>query len=61
VAMIRSQLVNQGKQFLEMQQHGLPEDLRQYLAMVGFKAIVDFHGDLKQLNQPNAAQEGDED
>lgn len=61
VAMIRSQLVNQEKQFLEMQQHGLPEDVRQYLAMAGFKAVVDFHGDLKQLNQPGVTQEGDED
>lgn len=61
IAMIRSQLANQEKNFLEMQQHGLPEDVRQYLAMAGFKAIVDFHGELKQLNQPSVTQEGDED
>lgn len=61
VAMIRSQLVNQEKQFLEMQQHGLPEDVRQYLAMTGFKAVVDFHGDLKQLYQPTITQEGDDE
>ncbi len=61
VAMIRSQLVNQEKQFIEMQLHGLPEDVRQYLAMTGFKAVVDFHGDLKQLHQPTVTQEGDEE
>lgn len=60
IAMIRNQLVNQEKQFLDMQQHGLPEDLRQYLAMVGFKAVVDIHGDLLHLQQPNLAQEDDD-
>ncbi|MEA4812512.1 MAG: hypothetical protein VB108_08085 [Anaerolineaceae bacterium] len=60
IAVIRSQLCNQEKQFADMQNQGLPEDLRSYLGMVGFKAVVDFHGELKQLNQPSISEEGED-
>jgi len=61
IAVIRSQLNNQDKQFEEMQQKGLPEDVKQYLGMAGFKAVVDFRGELKELLQPTVSDPGDEE
>jgi hypothetical protein len=59
VAVIRSQFKNRNKQFEELRKVGLPLDAREYLGMMGFKIIVDHHGDVVEFNQPGILDPGD--
>jgi hypothetical protein len=61
VAAIQQQLKNMDKQFDQLLQVGLPEDMRAYLGMMGFKIIINVHGEVLKVEQPGAASdEGDE-
>jgi hypothetical protein len=61
VAAIQQQLKNMDKQFDQLMQVGLPEDMRAYLGMMGFKIIINLHGDVLRVEQPGVAtDEGDE-
>ncbi len=60
-AMLESQLKNIDKQFDMLIQTGMPEDTRLYLGMVGFKVVIDVHGEVLRVEQPSAPDnEGDE-
>ena len=59
-AIIKNQLENLDDQFDHLMQHGIPEDGRTYLGMLGFKVIVDFHGDVIRVEQPAAPMNEDE-
>jgi hypothetical protein len=60
-AAIQQQLKNIDKQFDQLLQIGLPEDMRAYLGMMGFKIIINVHGEVLRVEQPGAiADEGDE-
>jgi hypothetical protein len=39
--------------------HQLPADVRQWLQMVGFRVVIDRHGDIVQVDMPEA--QADED
>ena len=54
-AAIEQQLKNIDKQFDQLLQMGLPEDMRAYLGMMGFKIIINVHGDVVRVEQPGAA------
>jgi hypothetical protein len=58
-AAIDSTLQNLDKQIDLMMEHGMPEDVRMYLGMMGFRAIVNVHGEVVDLNLP--AQEAPEE
>ena len=61
VAAIQQQLKNMDKQFDQLLQVGLPEDMRAYLGMMGFKIIINVHGEVLKVEQPGAiTDEGDE-
>ena len=61
VAAIQQQLKNMDKQFDQLMQVGLPEDMRAYLGMMGFKIIINIHGEVLSIEQPGGiADEGDE-
>jgi hypothetical protein len=61
VAAIQQQLKNMDKQFDQLMQVGLPEDMRAYLGMMGFKIIINVHGEVIKMEQPGAiTDEGDE-
>lgn len=61
VAAIQQQLKNMDQQFDQLMQVGLPEDMRAYLGMMGFKIIINVHGEVLRVEQPGAASdEGDE-
>jgi len=61
VAAIQQQLKNMDKQFDQLMQVGLPEDMRAYLGMMGFKVIINIHGEVLRVEQPGAiTDEGDE-
>jgi hypothetical protein len=41
---------------------GIPEDMRIYLGMVGFKVVINVHGEVLKIDQPSApsGEGGDE-
>ena len=59
VAAIQQQLKNMDKQFDLLLQRGLPEEARAYLGMMGFKVVINVHGEVVRVEQPAAAS-GDE-
>lgn len=60
-AMIEQQLKNIDKQLDQLMQVGIPEDMRAYLGMTGFRIIINVHGEVVRVEQPGAASdEGDE-
>jgi hypothetical protein len=58
-AAIEQQLKNIDKQFDQLLQVGIPEDMRAYLGMVGFKVVINVHGEVLRVEQPGATG-GDE-
>lgn len=56
-AMIEQQLKNIDKQFDAIMQTGLPEDMRAYLGMMGFKVVINYHGDVLRVEQPGAGSD----
>jgi len=60
-AAIENQLKNIDKQFDQLMQTGIPEDMRAYLGMMGFKIIINMHGEVLRMEQPGApSDEGEE-
>lgn len=57
-AMIEQQLKNVDKQFDAVLETGIPEDARAYLGMLGFKVVIDMHGEVLRVEQPGAAGDG---
>ena len=53
-AMLENQIKNIDKQFDQLLQTGLPEDMRIYLGMVGFKVVINMHGEVLRVEQPSA-------
>jgi hypothetical protein len=51
-AAIQQQLKNIDKQFDQLLQVGWPEDMRNYLGMMGFKIIINVHGEVVKVEQP---------
>ena len=59
-AIIMQQLTNVDKQFEALQKNGIPADALAYMGMMGFKVIIDIHGDVIRVEQPAAPSQGDE-
>jgi len=60
-AAIEQQLKNIDKQFDQLMQAGIPEDMRAYMGMTGFKIIINVHGEVLKVDQPGVAgDEGEE-
>ena len=60
-AMIEQQLKNIDKQLDQLMQVGIPEDMRAYLGMTGFRIVINVHGEVVRVEQPGiASDEGDE-
>ena len=53
-AIIENQLKNIDKQYTQILDMGLPEDTRVYLGMMGFKVVIDVHGEVLRIDQPAA-------
>ena len=56
-AAIEQQLKNIDKQFDQLMKTGIPEDARAYLGMIGFKVIINVHGEVLNVDQPGAASD----
>lgn len=59
-AIINNQLENIDDQLNHLMEHGMPESGRSYLGMLGFKIVVNYHGEVVRVDQP-AAQMDDEE
>ncbi len=59
-AIIQNQLENLDDQFDHLLANGIPEDGRVYLGMLGFKIIVNYHGDVIRVEQPAAPIDGED-
>jgi hypothetical protein len=57
-AMIENQLKNIDQQFASLMQQGLPEEARAYLGMMGFKVVINLHGEVLRIDQPAAPDGG---
>jgi hypothetical protein len=57
MAMIEQQLKNMDQQFDALSQQGIPEEGRAYLGMLGFKIIINYHGEVLRIDQPSAADD----
>jgi len=60
-AAIQQQLKNIDKQFDHLLQLGLPEDVRNYLGMMGFKIIINVHGQVVRVEQPGSVPDAGEE
>jgi hypothetical protein len=56
-AMIENQLKNIERQFDMLFDMGIPEEMRAYLGMSGFKVIINVHGEVQRFEQPSAASD----
>ena len=54
-AMIESSLENIDDQLDQVMGQGLDDDVRLWLGMMGFRVVIDLHGDVIELEQPGAA------
>jgi len=59
-AMIEQQLKNLDQQFEAIMQAGIPEEGRAYMGMIGFKVVINVHGEVIRLVQPTAPETGNE-
>lgn len=61
-AIIHNQIRHIEQQFEQLFEIGIPEDMRTYLGMTGFKVIIDYHGAVLKVEQPGiASDEGDDE
>jgi hypothetical protein len=52
----RTQIKDIDQQFDQLLQIGLPEDTRIYLGMVGFRIVINVHGEVVRVEQPAPLQ-----
>ncbi len=61
-AMIANQLKSIDQHLDELLQTGIPEESRAYMGMMGFRIVINVHGDVVRVDQPGmaAGEEGEE-
>ncbi len=59
-AIIDSSLKDLDKQFDQLLESGLPEEIRTWMGMLGFRVRIDMQGNVIEIQQPTAPEEGDE-
>jgi hypothetical protein len=52
--MIDSSLNNIDAHFAKLMNEGLPEPARQWLGMLGFRIVVNYHGEVIKMDSPGA-------
>lgn len=57
-AVIKNQLKNIDQQFDALIQAGIPEDARAYMGMMGFRVVINLHGEVLRVDQPSRADDG---
>jgi len=51
-AMIANQLKNMDDQFDKLLEAGIPHETRSYMGLMGFKILINVHGDVISVHQP---------
>ena len=59
-AIIQNQLKNIDQQFETLANTGIPEGGRAYLGMMGFRIVINVHGEVVEVNQPSSPSGEDE-
>jgi hypothetical protein len=54
-AMIETSLKNLDDQFDEIIEHGMPDEARAWLGMIGFRVVINIHGDVMKVEQPSSS------
>ena len=60
-AILEQQLKNMDKQFDQLLEAGIPESGRAYLGMLGFRVVINHHGELVRVEQPAGPPEAGSD
>jgi hypothetical protein len=58
-AMIQNQIKQIDQQLENLLQTGIPEEGRAYMGMMGFRIVINLHGDVIRLDQPGIATDDD--
>ncbi len=58
-AAIEASLGKMGEQMQQLLDNGLPEDARQWLGLMGFRVVIDLHGDVLAVEMPGTIDEGE--
>jgi len=56
-AMVLNQIENIDEQLEHLITHGIPESGRAFLAMMGFKIVINHHGEVIRVKQPSTQEE----
>jgi hypothetical protein len=61
-AMMLNQIKNMGSHLDQLLETGIPEDGLAYLGMLGFRVVINVHGEIVRVDQPSAPDDsgGDE-
>lgn len=59
-AMIETQLKQIESQFEALMEVGLPDEVRAYMGMMGFRIVIDIHGNVIEVQQPGGIDEDDQ-
>ncbi len=59
-AAIFNQIKNIDQQFEHLLETGIPEEGRAYLGMMGFRVVINVHGEIIDIQQPGAIDGGDD-
>ena len=61
-AIIQNQIKNIDQQFDQLMKTGIPESGRAYMGMMGFRVVVNLHGEVLRVDQPGAisGEEGED-
>lgn len=57
-AMIEQQLEHIDDQFENLLKSGIPEEGRAYMGMIGFRVVINMHGEVLRVVQPSAPDDG---
>lgn len=60
-AMLETQIKNMEKHFDSVLEAGLPEEQRAYIGMLGFKVMINLHGEVLDIIQPGAIDPGSDE
>ena len=59
-AAIDASLKNMDANFNQLIAQGLPENARTYMGMLGFRIVLNYHGEIERVDQPAAPDDGGE-
>lgn len=59
-AMIETQLKQIESQFEALMEIGLPDEVRAYMGLMGFRIVIDVHGNVIEVQQPSGIDEDEQ-